>query len=108
MATSRDRETTKKNGYVKMTKMKTILLGILTICSLQATRNIEFRYERDLIDMFDHKLDYGFDERAIMLHTVNNWLNYINREVIAGRLQLSEEDNIYLVRIACMVCDINN
>lgn len=81
---------------------------ILTISCAFAAPTIQFRYERDLLDMYCHPTHHSTTEKQAMAQCVNRWVLDLINEYVDGNIDLSPEDQEYIMRIATMNCDVLN
>ena len=87
--------------------IKKLALSLLLISST-ALAHLEYRYERDLIEVFEDMDNYSFEEKCAITNDALKWLKTIIDENATGRRTVTKKDEKYLQRISWMVATIYN
>ena len=85
--------------------MKRVLLSLLLVTSV-AFAHLEYRYERDLIEVFEDMDNYSFEEKCAITNDALKWLKTIVDENATGRRKISRKDKEYIERISWMLVNI--
>ena len=88
--------------------IKAFFLPLFLTISVLAAPSIQFRYERDLIEMYKYPRSFSRHEKNLMAECVTRWITDIAQEMANNKRQLSKEDHEYLYRLSMMACDILN
>lgn len=88
--------------------MNKLLLALVLSCSIACATPVQFRYERDLIQMFDNPKEHYIEEREAMADCVLAWMRQLLHDHATGRVKISKEDEEYMFRMSIMACGILN
>ena len=85
--------------------MKKLLLSLL-LCTSIAFGFVEFRYERDMLFMYDAPQDYTAVEKQRIIEQVSRWIQELGNDYAHGRIQLTRRDVEYIERIIFIALEL--
>ena len=88
--------------------IKALFLPLILTTSLAFGSGLRYKYEHELIFMFDHATELSADVKSQMFDQVSLWIKCVLDRHATGRLKLDREDEEYLERISYVACNIMN